>query len=66
MIEHNLVVLAQAVWIIDLGPEVGTGGGQVVDFGTPEHIAENWKKTGSWTGKFLEEALASLKSKRGN
>lgn len=66
MIEHNLDVIAQADWIIDLGPEGGTGGGQVVDFGTPEHIAENWKKTGSWTGKFLEEALASLKSKRGN
>lgn len=57
MIEHNLDVIAQADWIIDLGPEGGTGGGQIVDFGTPEHIVANWKKTGSWTGKYLEETL---------
>ncbi len=57
MIEHNLDVIAQADWIIDLGPEGGTGGGQIVDYGTPEHIVANWKKTGSWTGKYLEETL---------
>lgn len=57
MIEHNLDVIAQADYIIDLGPDGGTKGGTVVDEGTPEQIVKNWKKTGSYTGKFLEPLL---------
>lgn len=62
MIEHNLDVIAQADWIIDLGPEGGTRGGQIVDIGTPEHIAGNYEKSGSWTGKYVRETLNSKKN----
>lgn len=61
MIEHNLDVIAQADYIIDLGPEGGTRGGQVVDFGTPEELAERYEKTGSWTGKYINQTLKSLR-----
>jgi excinuclease ABC subunit A len=50
VIEHNLDVIKSADWIVDLGPEGGTGGGQVVAEGTPEHVA---KVPESYTGKFL-------------
>lgn len=55
MIEHNLDVICQADWIIDLGPEGGSGGGTIVGIGTPEEMAENEK---SYTGKFIKEMLA--------
>lgn len=54
IIEHNLDVVKCADWIIDLGPEGGTGGGQVVAVGTPEDIADNAK---SITGRFLGSKL---------
>ncbi|MCI5522514.1 MAG: excinuclease ABC subunit UvrA [Spirochaetia bacterium] len=54
MIEHNLDVICQADWIIDLGPEGGTGGGEVVACGTPEEVALDKK---SWTGKFISQML---------
>ncbi len=54
MIEHNLDVIKQADWIIDLGPEGGLRGGQVVAQGTPERIA---KAKGSYTATYLKEAL---------
>ncbi|OHD17883.1 MAG: excinuclease ABC subunit A [Spirochaetes bacterium GWD1_61_31] len=54
MIEHNLDVIKQADWVIDLGPEGGTGGGSIVAQGTPEAVA---KVKGSWTGKYLKDAL---------
>ncbi|PKL09604.1 MAG: excinuclease ABC subunit UvrA [Spirochaetae bacterium HGW-Spirochaetae-7] len=57
MIEHNLDVIKQADWVIDLGPEGGTRGGQVVAQGIPEAIA---KVKGSWTGKYLKEALKGM------
>jgi excinuclease ABC subunit A len=50
VIEHNLEVIKAADWVIDLGPEGGGRGGEVVAAGTPEEIAENPR---SWTGKFL-------------
>ncbi|HEY5645556.1 MAG TPA: excinuclease ABC subunit UvrA, partial [Pseudomonadales bacterium] len=50
VIEHNLDVIKTADWIVDLGPEGGSGGGQVVTVGTPEDVA---KKKGSHTGRFL-------------
>ncbi|MBR4375186.1 MAG: excinuclease ABC subunit UvrA, partial [Treponema sp.] len=53
MIEHNLDVIKQADFLIDLGPDGGFRGGNVVDTGTPEEIAERAEQTGSFTGKFL-------------
>jgi excinuclease ABC subunit A len=55
VIEHNLDVIKQADWVIDLGPEGGDGGGEVVACGTPEQIAA---AEGSYTGRFLRELLA--------
>ena len=55
VIEHNLDVIKTADWIIDLGPEGGSGGGTLVCEGTPEAVAE---VAGSWTGKFLQPLLA--------
>jgi excinuclease ABC subunit A len=55
VIEHNLDVIKTADWIVDLGPEGGDGGGEVVAVGTPEDIAKAKK---SWTGKYLKPTLA--------
>ncbi|MBP9826931.1 ATP-binding cassette domain-containing protein, partial [Candidatus Saccharibacteria bacterium] len=54
IIEHNLDVIKCADWIIDLGPEGGTGGGTIVAEGTPEQIAE---VKGSHTGRYLKRLL---------
>ena len=54
VIEHNLDVIKVADHIIDIGPEGGYKGGQIIAEGTPEEIAEN---EGSWTGKFLKKYL---------
>ena len=54
IIEHNLDVIKQADWIIDLGPEGGDGGGQIVAAGTPETVAGT---AGSHTGSFLRPVL---------
>jgi len=56
VIEHNLDVIKTADWVIDLGPNGGTGGGTVVATGTPEHIAE---QAASFTGRFLAPLLSS-------
>ncbi len=64
MIEHNLDVIAQADYIIDLGPDGGNKGGQIVDTGTPEDIAGRWKKTGSYTGMFVAEQLEADKKRK--
>ncbi|NYT66381.1 excinuclease ABC subunit UvrA [Alcaligenaceae bacterium] len=55
VIEHNLDVIAEADWILDLGPEGGTGGGHLVAQGTPEHIVS--LKATSHTGAVLESVL---------
>ena len=55
IIEHNLDVIKAADWIVDMGPEGGAGGGQVVAQGTPEDVAT---VETSYTGKFLKELLA--------
>ncbi len=65
VIEHNLEVIKTADWILDMGPEGGDGGGEIVAQGTPEDIARNPR---SHTGSFLKEVLArrpapSLKGK---
>lgn len=60
VIEHNLDVIKVADYIIDLGPEGGDKGGEIVAVGTPEQIAKNEK---SYTGKFLKEHLENQKQK---
>jgi excinuclease ABC subunit A len=55
VIEHNLEVLKTADWIIDLGPEGGDGGGEIVAAGTPENIV---REPRSYTGQFLKPVLA--------
>jgi excinuclease ABC subunit A len=65
VIEHNLEVIKTADWIIDLGPEGGDGGGEIVASGTPEDIVREKR---SYTGAFLKPVLArgrsAKKSKR--
>jgi excinuclease ABC subunit A len=56
VIEHNLDVIKQADWIVDLGPEGGEAGGEVIATGTPEHVADVEE---SYTGRFLRELLPS-------
>ncbi len=55
IIEHNLDVIKTADWLIDMGPEGGSGGGQVVGMGTPEELAENAQ---SFTGRYLKRLLS--------
>jgi excinuclease ABC subunit A len=56
IIEHNLDVIKTADWVIDLGPEGGTGGGRIIAQGTPEEIV---KTSESYTGQFLSRILSS-------
>jgi excinuclease ABC subunit A len=58
VIEHNLDVIKTADWIVDLGPEGGSGGGLIIAEGTPEQVAEN--KT-SHTGRYLKPLLEKQK-----
>jgi excinuclease ABC subunit A len=55
VIEHNLDVIKTADWVIDLGPEGGDGGGEVIAIGTPEDVAAN---KASFTGEYLQPRLA--------
>ncbi|RBA24871.1 excinuclease ABC subunit UvrA [Herminiimonas fonticola] len=59
IIEHNLDVIKTADWLIDMGPEGGAGGGQVIGAGTPEDLAKN---SASFTGKYLAPLLKLKKS----
>jgi excinuclease ABC subunit A len=54
VIEHNLDVIKTADWIIDLGPEGGVRGGEIVAEGTPEAVAANAR---SFTGQYLKPTL---------
>ena len=54
IIEHNLDIIKTADWVIDLGPEGGDGGGEIIAEGTPEEVANNKK---SYTGKYLKPYL---------
>ncbi len=60
VIEHNLDIIASADWIIDLGPEGGNKGGQIIATGTPEEISEN---NSSYTGQYLKEKMRTLSEK---
>jgi excinuclease ABC subunit A len=61
IIEHNLEVVKMADWIIDLGPEGGAGGGEIVAIGTPEAVAANER---SHTGRALRDLLPAQKTPR--
>jgi excinuclease ABC subunit A len=61
VIEHNLEVIKTADWIIDLGPEGGDGGGEIVAAGTPEDVV---KVKRSYTGAFLKPVLAKARRSR--
>jgi len=54
IIEHNMDVIKNSDWIIDLGPEGGDKGGRVVSSGTPEQVAQNLN---SYTGQYLKRVL---------
>jgi excinuclease ABC subunit A len=62
VIEHNLDIIKMADWIIDLGPEGGYKGGEVIAVGTPEEVAE---MAGSYTGKYLRRMLNPQQLKTG-
>jgi excinuclease ABC subunit A len=59
IIEHNLDVIKTADWVIDLGPEGGAGGGQIIAQGTPEHVAQS---KASFTGRYLAPLLQRPRS----
>jgi excinuclease ABC subunit A len=61
VIEHNLDVIKSADWVVDLGPEGGAGGGQLLAVGTPEEVAENPR---SYTGKYLKHVLERSRRQR--
>jgi excinuclease ABC subunit A len=61
IIEHNLDVIKTADWIVDLGPEGGSGGGRIIATGTPEEVA---RIKGSYTGHFLATMLKRKLGKR--
>ncbi|HEY1999535.1 excinuclease ABC subunit UvrA [Paraburkholderia sp.] len=61
IIEHNLDVIKTADWLIDLGPEGGAGGGQIIAQGTPEQVA---KSKASFTGKYLAPLLKRASAKK--
>ena len=61
VIEHNLDVIKTADWIIDLGPEGGDGGGEVIATGTPEDIAANKR---SFTGEYLKPLVSEARAKQ--
>ncbi len=61
VIEHNLDVIKTADWVIDLGPEGGDGGGEVIAAGTPEDVAGNSR---SFTGRYLKPLLRETRARQ--
>ena len=61
VIEHNLDVIKQADWVLDLGPEGGDKGGEILAQGTPEEVAET---PGSATGKYMRRVLPVYAAER--
>jgi excinuclease ABC subunit A len=60
VIEHNLDMIKNADYIIDMGPEGGNKGGLIIDVGTPEELASSHEKSGSYTGYYLEKELKEM------
>ena len=58
IIEHNLDMIKNADYVIDMGPEGGSGGGLIIAEGSPEKVADEHKKTGSYTGEYLAKELS--------
>ena len=58
IIEHNLDMIKNADWVIDMGPEGGSGGGLIIAEGSPEELATTYETTGSFTGEYLKKELA--------
>lgn len=61
VIEHNLDVIKNCDYLVDMGPEGGDLGGEVIATGSPKEVAKNHKKTHSFTGEFLEDELKAIK-----
>ena len=61
VIEHNLDVVKTADWLVDLGPEGGDCGGEIVASGTPEQVAAD---PASWTGRYLKQTLERHEERR--
>ncbi|MFZ2522278.1 MAG: excinuclease ABC subunit UvrA [Minisyncoccia bacterium] len=61
VIEHNMDIIKSSDYVLDIGPEGGEGGGQLIAKGTPEEVADNEK---SYTGKYLKKALKQYKAYR--
>jgi excinuclease ABC subunit A len=59
VIEHNLDIVKNADYIIDMGPEGGSKGGQIISTGTPKQLAKTHKQTGSYTGFYLLDVIGS-------
>ncbi len=57
VIEHNMDIIKNCDYIIDMGPDGGSYGGQIVDVGTPLSVATNYKKSGSYTGEYLAKEI---------
>lgn len=57
VIEHNLDMVKNADYIVDMGPEGGNKGGSIVATGTPQEVAKNYKESGSYTGQYLAQEL---------
>jgi len=62
VIEHNMDVIKNCDYIVDMGPEGGAKGGKIIAEGSVKEVAKNHKKTGSYTGKFLAEELENMKN----
>ena len=63
VIEHNMDVIKNCDYIVDMGPEGGAKGGKVIACGSIKEVAKNYKKTGSYTGEFLAQELEEMKKK---
>jgi len=63
VIEHNLDMIKNADYIIDMGPEGGNKGGEIIATGTPEELAATHEKTGSYTGKYLVDELKKYENR---
>jgi len=61
VIEHNLDMIKNADYILDMGPEGGNKGGKIIATGTPQELAKTYKKSGSYTGEYLAKELGIIK-----